>query len=121
MRLNAVRVTLVMLCVMVGFDLEIYKSSYEGLTEEQISAMTFDELEQSEHNRMKHNAFKVCEELTYQIDGATAPGGFMKAYTSQDSDDLFFNNHNHLKAFLSTTDIKGDKKNNALVLIISLC
>jgi hypothetical protein len=87
-----------------------YKSSYEGLTEEQISAMTFDELEQSEHNRMKHNAFKVCEELTYQIDGATAPGGFMKAYTSQDSDDLFFNNHDHLKAFLSTTDIKGDKK-----------
>ena len=34
----------------------------------------------------------------------------MKAYTSQDSDDLFFNNHDHLKAFLSTTDIKVDKK-----------
>ena len=87
-----------------------YKSSYEGLTEEQISAMSFDELEKGEHDRMKYNAFKVCEELTYRIDGATAPGGFMKAYTSQDSDDLFFNNHDHLKAFLSTTDIKGNKK-----------
>ena len=39
-----------------------YKSSYEGLTEEQISAMSFDELEKSEHDRMKYNAFKVCEE-----------------------------------------------------------
>ena len=59
-----------------------YKSSYEGLTEEQISAMSFDELEKSEHDRMKYNAFMVCEELTYRIDGATAPGEFMKAYTS---------------------------------------
>ncbi len=38
---------------------------------------------------MKFNAFKVCHELTLRIDGAPAPNGFMKAYTSEKKDRLF--------------------------------
>ena len=66
--------------------------------------MTLEDLEESEHDRMKHNAFKVCEELTCRIDGATAPGGFMKAFTSSDTTELFFNNHSCLKAYLAGSD-----------------
>eukprot|EP00794_Sanderia_malayensis_P001811 gene1811-2031_t len=50
---------------------------------------------------MKYNAFQVCEELTCQIDGAIAPGGFMKAYTPDSAEDLFFKNHKSLKEFIS--------------------
>ena len=53
---------------------------------------------------MKYNAFKVCEELTCRIDWATAPGGFMKAFTSSDTDELFFNNHSCLKEYLAISD-----------------
>eukprot|EP00794_Sanderia_malayensis_P016501 gene16501-18141_t len=45
-------------------------------------------MEQHEYDRMKYNAFQVCEELTCRIDGAVAPGGFMKAYTSDSAEDL---------------------------------
>ncbi len=53
---------------------------------------------------MKYNAFQVCEELTCRMEGATPPGGFMKAYTSDSAEDLFFNNHKYLKEFISKKD-----------------
>ena len=82
-----------------------YKVPFEGLAEEQIVNISFDEMEQHEYDRMKYNAFQVCEELTCRIDGATAPGGFMKAYTSDSAEELFFKNHKHLKEFISRTDL----------------
>ena len=39
-----------------------YKGQYEGLTDEQLNGMSFEELENSELERMKFNAFKVCNE-----------------------------------------------------------
>ena len=81
-----------------------HKTPYEGLSDEKIASMTLEELEELEHYRMKYNAFKVCDELTCRIDGATSPGGFMKAFTSSDTDELFFNNHSCLKEYLAISD-----------------
>jgi hypothetical protein len=81
-----------------------HKTPYEGISDEELASMTLEELEESEHAHMKYNAFKVCDELTCRIDGATAPGGFMKAFTSSDANELFFNNHNCLKAYLAMSD-----------------
>eukprot|EP00794_Sanderia_malayensis_P003753 gene3753-4275_t len=78
-----------------------YRMPFEGLTEERIANISLDEMEQHEYDRMKYNAFQVCEELTCRIDGAVAPGGFMKAYTSDSAEDLFFKNHKSLKEFIS--------------------
>ena len=45
--------------------------------------MTFEELEPYELERMKLNAFQVCNELTSRIDGAPILNGFMKSETSK--------------------------------------
>jgi hypothetical protein len=81
-----------------------YKQQYEGLSEDQLSQMTIEGLEKSELDRMKYNAYKVCDELTMRIDGAPAPDGHMKAYSSEKSENLFFNNHGYLKDYLSSSD-----------------
>jgi hypothetical protein len=81
-----------------------YKQQYEGLSEDQLSQMTIEDLEKSELDRMKYNAYKVCDELTVRIDGAPAPGGHMKAYSSEKSENLFFNNHGYLKDYISSSD-----------------
>jgi hypothetical protein len=54
---------------------------------------------------MGYNAFKVCDDLTSRIDAAPAPDGYMKAYTSQKTyTSPFFNDHLHLKQFISATE-----------------
>ena len=81
-----------------------YKEQYEGLSDAELLKMSYAELESHELDRMKFNAFKVCDELTLRIGGAPAPNGFMKAYTSEKKDRLFFDNHDYLKEFLSSSE-----------------
>ena len=81
-----------------------YKEQYEGLTDADLLKMSYTELESCELDRMKFNAFKVCDELTLRIDGVPAPNGCMKAYTSEKKNQLFFNNHEYLKQFLSSSE-----------------
>ena len=81
-----------------------YKEQYEGLSDNDLQKMSYAELESHELDRMKFNAFKVCDELNMRIDGAPAPNGFMKAYTSEKKDRLFFNNHDYVKEFLSSRE-----------------
>ena len=81
-----------------------YKEQYEGLSDNDVQKMPYAELESHELDRMKFNAFKVCDELTMRIDGAPAPNGFMKAYTSEKKDRLFFKNHDYVKEFLSSSE-----------------
>ena len=68
--------------------------------------MTLEEPEKSEHDRMKHNAFKVCDELTDRIIGAPAPDGFMKAYTSAPSEEMFFSDDDYVKEYLNKSEQK---------------
>ena len=82
----------------------IQKKQYEGLTNEQIEQMTLAEIEDCELKRMEYNAFKVCDELCCRIDGAPAPNGYMKAYTSQKNENLFFNNHQRLKEYINASE-----------------
>ena len=80
-----------------------YKTEFEGLNSDQLQAITLENIEKHELNRMKYNAFEVCNELTTRIDGAVMPDGFMKAYTSYEKEDLFFNNHQYIKDFISSS------------------
>ena len=68
--------------------------------------MTFGELEGHGLERMKFNAFKVCDELTSWIDGAPMLNGFMTCQTSLLKLQLFFNNKEYLITFVTATLIK---------------
>ena len=68
--------------------------------------MTLEELEKSEHDCMKYYAFKVCDELTDHINGAPAPSGFMKAYTSAPSKEMFFSDEDYVKEYLHMSEQK---------------
>ena len=79
-----------------------YKQQYEGLSEDQLSQMTIEDLEKSELDRMEYNAYIVCDELTERIDGAPAPGGHRKANSSEKCEKVFLNNHGYLKDYISS-------------------
>jgi hypothetical protein len=66
--------------------------------------MSFEELENSELERMKFNAFKVCNELMFRIEAVPAPGGYMKAYTLERNEYLFFNNHQLSKNYVAASE-----------------
>ena len=83
-----------------------YRKPFDGLSDEEIEKMTVQELEEHELQRMEFNTYKVCEELTMKINGARAPGGYMKCYTSQKLDDMFFNDQLYLSKYLSATETK---------------
>ena len=51
--------------------------------------MSSKEDETCELNRMKHNAFKMCEEVSQRVDGGMAPGGYIKAWVTPDENSLF--------------------------------
>ena len=83
-----------------------YRKPFDGLSDEEIEKMTVQELEEHELQRMEFNSYKVCEELTMRINGARAPGGYMKCYTSQKLDDMLFNDQLYLSKYLSATETK---------------
>ena len=56
--------------------------------------MTSSELAEYELKRMEFNAYKVAEEVAFRIDGAPAPGGYLKAYAAGPPDNLFFMTRN---------------------------
>lgn len=86
-----------------------YRQKHFGLNETDINNLTIDELEKNETDRMKFNAFKVCEEVAQRIDGEVAPQGFMKAYCTEDLKDLFFWDTRYLRDYLANKDAKNSK------------
>ena len=81
-----------------------YKEQHEGLSDVDLLEMPHAELESCELDRMKFNAFKVCDELSLRIDSVLASNGCVKAYTSRKKNRLLFNNHDYLKEFLSSSE-----------------
>ena len=81
-----------------------HKKAFEGLTSEQSEHMTHEEIEASELERMKFNAFKVAEEIALRVDGSPAPGGFMKGYTCCTTEQMFFTDSKYLSQYVNASD-----------------
>ena len=79
---------------------------FSGSDENEVQNCTIKDLEALETEQMRINAFKVCEEVALRIDGAVAPGGFLKAVVSNDMDGLFFWDRNILVAYISHKNSK---------------
>ena len=87
-----------------------YKKLLDDKNLEDLRKMTSEELEEYELRRMKYNVGKVCEEIVSRIDGASVPGGYLRAFKAQNKDDMFFLDRDFLLDFLS----KGDKEKQNL-------
>ena len=79
---------------------------FEGLDEGTIAIMFMADLEEHEHTRMRKNAFGVYNEITLRVDGATALGGYLKAFVSHDKKDMFFTDEVFLKNYLLSPENK---------------
>ena len=51
---------------------------------------TVENFQNYETERMKYNAFEVCDEVASRVHGAVASGGFLKPFVSADTSELFF-------------------------------
>ena len=66
--------------------------------------MSSKKAEICELNRMKHNAFKVCEEVLQRVDSGVASGGYIKAWITPDEKYLFFCDQKYLHHYLANKD-----------------
>ena len=64
--------------------------------------MTLEKFEKLEVERMKFNAFKVCEEVALRVDGSPSPDGYLKGMVTDDVDHLFFWDTQYLRKYLDS-------------------
>ena len=83
-----------------------YKKLLDDKNLEDLQKMTSEELDEYELRRMKYNVGSVCDEIVSRTDGASGPGGYLRAFKAQNKDDMFFQDRDFLLDFLS----KGDKE-----------
>ena len=82
--------------------------SLKEFLKEYLENMSFEEVETCELNKMKYNAFKVCEEVSHRVDGGVAPGGYIKAWVTPDEDSLFFWDQKRLHHYLANKDNQSE-------------
>ena len=58
-----------------------YKTVFSDLTQDEVESLTSNDITEKELEVMKFSAFKVCEEVKNRCDGATVPGGYLKAFS----------------------------------------
>ena len=78
-----------------------HKKMFEVLAVDEIQRLTVQEIENLEADRMKFNAFRVCEEVSFRLDGATGPGGYLRSYVTKELGELFFFDKEYLDNYLS--------------------
>ena len=105
MRWSAVRVMWVMPFVMVDHWDGSIGSHMKASLMNSLLVCHSSNLKNPEVNRMKHNAFKVCDEVTDRVNGAPAPGGFMKSYTSDPLEEMFFSDEPYVKLKLERSTL----------------
>ena len=87
-----------------------YKKLLDDKNLEDLRNMTSEELEEFGLRRMKYNVGSVCDEIVSRTDGASGPGGYLRAFNAQNKDDMFFQDRDFLLDFLS----KGEQEKQNL-------
>lgn len=72
---------------------------FEGLEEDEVKAMTLQDYETYEQQRMESNAWLVAKEITRRIDDAPVLGSYITAILSKKPDDLFYFNDDELQQY----------------------
>ena len=88
-----------------------YKKLLDDKNLEDLRKMSSEELEEFGLRRMKYNVGNVCDEIVLRTDGASGPGGYLRAFKAQNKDDMFFQERDFLLDFLSNGDMYKEKQN----------
>ena len=81
---------------------EKYKT-FDGMTEEEVKQLSIKQYEELEEKRMQANAWAISKELVQRIDDAPVLSERIKAYLSEDKDELFFFNQHYLMQYQAAT------------------
>ena len=73
------------------------RKQFDGLNTEEVKKLSVKEFEQIEEKRMQQNAWEVAKELVERIDRIPALGEMIKAYLSEDENQLFLSVNNILQ------------------------
>ena len=71
------------------------------MTKEEIEALSLQEYEQLEENRMKKNAWRAATELAERVDGEPAPSGFLTCNVTPNERVQFLWDKGYLEKFIS--------------------
>ena len=83
-----------------------HQEKYHGLTEDEVPTLSTDDLEKNELERLKFNAIKVCEQVSYRIEGAAVPDGYLKSFVTPVHEELFFWDREYLRRYIDKKDEK---------------
>ncbi len=81
---------------------EHYKR-FDNLQDHEIAAMSHQDYENHETQRMEKNAWRVASQLAERIDGAPVLSEFIHSCVSEKPEDSFFFNEDYLSKYISAT------------------
>lgn len=78
-----------------------YHKRFEGMSREEINALSLHEYEVLEEQRMKKNAWRAAADLAEQVDGEPAPNGFISCRVTPNESEQFLWDRDHLEKYIS--------------------
>lgn len=78
-----------------------YHQRFEGMTKSDIEALSLQDYEQLEEQRMEKNAWRAAAELAERVDGEPAPSGFLNCSVTPTSREQFLWDKGYLENYMS--------------------
>ena len=83
-----------------------YFSVFEDMSDEEISALSNEQIEELEESAVEKNAWSCCYDIVLRVDGAAGPHGTMESYVTEKENGSFFYNGEYLKLYQNRKDIE---------------
>ena len=83
-----------------------YYKAFDGLTEEEIQALSLDDVKHREELAMEQKAWRVAKDVAERINHEPGPADFIQSHLSPQKGEKFFFNTEHLRQFVSSAESK---------------
>ena len=87
-----------------------YHTQFENMSKEEIEALTLQDYERLEKERMEKNAWRVASELAERVDGEPAPHGFISCQVTPKDYEQFYSDQEYMSAYISASSESAKKK-----------
>ena len=84
-----------------------YHKRFEGMSRDEIEALSLQEYEQLEEERMKKNAWRAAVDLAERVDGESAPSGFTSCRVTLHESEQFLWDRDYMEKYISTKSGSG--------------
>ena len=78
-----------------------YHKRFEGMSKQEINALSLEEYEVLEEQRMKKNAWRAPADRAGQVDGEPAPNGFISCHVTPNESEQFLWDRDHFEKYIS--------------------